>query len=104
MDLSAQGQAIIEQAMNLENEKARLEIEANYYNYLAEYLSKDNVGEVPIAPATIGITDPGLTKLVADLADLQGQLYSKSLGRKESFTKSACTKSPQHKRSSEGNT
>ena len=82
MDLSAQGQAIIEQAMNLENEKARLEIESNYYKYLAEYLAKDASGEVPIAPATMGITDPGLTRLVADLADLQNQLYSKSLGAK----------------------
>jgi tyrosine-protein kinase Etk/Wzc len=81
-NLSAQGQVIINQAMNLENEKARIEIEANYYDYLAEYLAKDNVGEVPIAPATMGITDPGLTRLVADLADLQGQLYSKSLGEK----------------------
>jgi len=80
MDLSAQGQAIIEQAMNLENEKARIEIESNYYNYLADYLTKDKAGEVPIAPATIGITDPGLTRLVADLADLQSQYYSKSLG------------------------
>ena len=82
MDLSAQGQVIIDQAMSLENEKARLGIEANYYNYLADYLAKDNVGKVPIAPATMGITDPGLTKLVADLADLQGQFYSKSLGEK----------------------
>jgi len=82
MNLSSQGQAIIDQAMNLENEKARIEVEANYYDYLADYLIKDNTGEVPIAPATIGITDPGLTKLVADLADLQGQLYGKSLGEK----------------------
>ncbi len=82
MDLSAQGRAIIEQAMNLENEKARIDIEANYYSYLADYLSKDKAGEVPMAPATIGIVDPGLTKLVADLADLQGQLYSKSLGER----------------------
>lgn len=82
MDLSAQGQAIIEQAMNLENEKARLEIESNYYSYLGEYLAKDASGEIPIAPATIGITDPGLTRLVSDLADLQSQLYSKSLGAK----------------------
>jgi tyrosine-protein kinase Etk/Wzc len=82
MNLSAQGQVIIDQAMSLENQKARLGIEANYYNYLAEYLAKDNVGQVPIAPATMGITDPGLTKLVADLAELQGQFYSKSLGEK----------------------
>jgi capsular exopolysaccharide synthesis family protein len=82
MDLSKQGQVIINQAMSLDNEKARLGIEANYYNYLAEYVSKDNAGEVPIAPATMGITDPGLTKLVADLAVIQGQFYSKSLGEK----------------------
>lgn len=82
MNLSAQGQVIIDQAMSLENQKARLASEANYYNYLSEYLAKDNVGQVPIAPATMGITDPGLTKLVADLADIQGQFYSKSLGEK----------------------
>ena len=82
MNLSAQGQVIIEQAMKLENEKARLVIESNYYNYLAGYLSKDNIGEVPIAPATMGIMDPGLTKLVMDLAEIQGQFYSKSLGEK----------------------
>jgi tyrosine-protein kinase Etk/Wzc len=82
MNLSAQGQVIIDQAMSLENQKARLGIEANYYDYLVEYLAKDNVGQVPIAPATMGITDPGLTKLVADLAELQGQFYSKSLGEK----------------------
>ena len=82
MDLSAQGQVIINQAMSLENEKARLGIEANYYNYLAEYLVKDNAGQAPIAPATMGITDPGLTRLVTDLAELQAQFYSKSLGEK----------------------
>lgn len=82
MDLSAQGQVIIDQAMSLDNEKARLGIEANYYNYLADYLAKDNVGQAPIAPATMGITDPGLTRLVTDLADIQGQFYSKSLGEK----------------------
>jgi tyrosine-protein kinase Etk/Wzc len=82
MNLSAQGQVIIDQAMNLENQKARLGIEAGYYDYLKTYLEKDSAGEVPIAPATIGITDPGLTKLVADLAEQQGKLYSKSMGEK----------------------
>ena len=82
MNISAQGQVIIDQAMSLENEKARLGIESNYYAYLEEYLAKDVVGQVPIAPATMGIVDPGLTKLVSDLADQQGRLYSKSMGDK----------------------
>ena len=40
MDLSAQGQAIIGQVTLLENERARLNLEANYYDYLAEYLAQ----------------------------------------------------------------
>ncbi len=82
MNLSAQGQVIINQAMSLENEKARLGIEAGYYDYLKGYLEKDEAGEVPIAPATMGISDPGLTKLVADLAEQQSRLYSKGMGDK----------------------
>ncbi len=79
MDMSAQGQQIIDQAMKLENEKARLVIESNYYEYLADYLSKDMSGELPISPATMGITDPGLTNLVVELANLQSQFFSNNM-------------------------
>jgi len=79
MDMSAQGQQIINQAMALENEKAKLVIESNYYEYLADYLNKDMSGELPISPATMGITDPGLGKLVIELADLQSQYFSNSM-------------------------
>lgn len=82
MDLSAQGQVIIDQAMKLENDKAQLVLQANYYKYLAGYLKKDNAGEVPIAPATQGIDDPGLISLVAGLADLQDKYYSKATAEK----------------------
>ncbi len=81
MDLSTQGQAIINQSVELENQRARIAVETNYYNYLAEYLEKDVSNEVIVAPATMGITDPGLTRLVAELATLQGQLSSGSLGQ-----------------------
>lgn len=80
MDLSAQGQAIIGQVTLLENEKARLSLEANYYDYLKDYLSKDVSSGLPIIPITMGITDPGLTRLVAELAELQGQLAAKGAG------------------------
>lgn len=80
MDLSAQGQSIIAQMNILENEKARLKLEANYYDYLADYLAKDVSKEVPIVPITMGITDPGLTNLVTQLADLQGQLLERGAG------------------------
>jgi len=80
MDLSVQGQAIVGQATLLENERARLNLEANYYDYLSNYLMKDVTGEVPIVPVTMGISDPGLTRLVDELASLQGQLSTKGAG------------------------
>jgi len=80
MDLSAQGQSIIAQVTLLENERARLSLEANYYDYLADYLNKNASGEVPIVPITMGITDPGLTRLVEELAELQGQLSVRGAG------------------------
>jgi tyrosine-protein kinase Etk/Wzc len=82
MNISSQGQAIIDQAMKLENDRARLDMEAKYYDYLSEYLLKETVGEVPVAPSTMGIVDPGLTRLVEELTDLQGKLYSKGMGDK----------------------
>jgi tyrosine-protein kinase Etk/Wzc len=77
MDLSSQGQSIIEQISVLENEKARLNLNANYYDYLADYLAKETIGELPIVPVTMGITDPGLIKLVDELTILQGQVSVK---------------------------
>ncbi len=92
MNLSAQGQVIIDQAMKLENEKARLGIESGYYVYLSEYLSKEEAGEAPVSPATMGITDAGLTKLVADLQEAQAQLSSKSMGDKNPLQGQLSTK------------
>jgi len=80
MDLSAQGQSIIGQITLLENERARLDLEANYYDYLFDYLSKNSTTEVPIVPITMGISDPGLTRLVNELAEVQTQLSTRGAG------------------------
>ncbi|GAF03236.1 GumC family protein [Saccharicrinis fermentans] len=82
MDLSAQGQAIITQVTRLENEKARLRLEANYYDYLADYLEKDAVGELPMVPISMGIEDPGLNNLVSELGSLQEQMSGEGGGEK----------------------
>lgn len=80
MDLSAQGQSIITQVTLLENERARLNLEANYYDYLADYLNKSESGEIPAVPMTMGINDQGLTRLVEELAALQGQMATRGAG------------------------
>lgn len=82
MDLSVQGQAIIGQVTLLENERARLNLEANYYDYLADYLTKEMSSELPIVPITMGINDPGLTRLVEELAAMQGQMSVRGAGEK----------------------
>lgn len=80
MDLSAQGQSIIGQVTLLENERARLDLEASYYDYLADYLSKNISGEAPIVPITMGINDARLTSLVNELAEIQSQLSGMGAG------------------------
>lgn len=80
MDVSAQGQAIIAQVTLLENERARLSLEANYYDYLSDYLDKDISKEVPIVPITMGISDQGLTRLVTELSEQQQQLLNSGAG------------------------
>lgn len=76
MNISAQGTTIMENAVKLEDTQAKLNNEANYYNYLMEYLKKDNKSEKVIAPATLGIEDPQLVRLVENLSDLNAE-YSK---------------------------
>jgi len=82
MDVSAQAQQIIDQAVTLENEKARLTLERNYYNYLEEYLSKESNKEAPIAPASMGIEDPLLANLMQELAGLQAEYFSSGAGER----------------------
>ena len=82
MDVSAQAQQIIDQAVVLENEKARLTLEGNYYAYLEGYLSKESNKEAPIAPASMGIEDPLLANLMQELAGLQAEYFSSGAGER----------------------
>ena len=82
MDVSAQSQQIIEQALNLENDQASLSLQRNYYVYLDDYLTKDKNDEVPIAPTTMGIEDPLLNQSMQELAGLQAEYFSSGGGEK----------------------
>ncbi len=82
MNISDQATRILEQAVKLEDDKARLIVEANYYKYLKEYLQKDGAGEQAIAPATLGISYPLLVSLVQQLAGLQTDFNSMGHSKK----------------------
>ena len=82
MDISAQAQQIIDQAVVLENEKARLDLASEYYSYLKGYLSREGNEEAPIAPSAMGIDDPNLTNLMQELAGLQAEYFSSGVGER----------------------
>jgi capsular exopolysaccharide synthesis family protein len=86
MDVSAQTQQIIDQAVVLENEKARLSLERNYYHYLDDYLSDDDDNENrPLAPAAMDIDDPNLTNLISEYSGLQAEYFSTRIGERNPF-------------------
>ena len=82
MDISAQAEQIITQAVVLENEKARLNLERNYFSYLKDFLSNEDNEKAPVSPASMGIGDPLLANLMQELAGLQAEYFSNSVGER----------------------
>ncbi len=80
MDVSAQAQQIIDQAVLFENARAKLTLEGNYYQSLENYLSSEDNENAPIAPASMGIEDPLLANLLQELAALQAEYFSNAVG------------------------
>jgi tyrosine-protein kinase Etk/Wzc len=76
MDLSFQGQQIFEQLSRLENERAALDVQRKYYEYLNNYLSTNTEISDILAPSSMNVVDPILTNLVTQLMDLNGERVS----------------------------
>ncbi|MBN2639390.1 MAG: polysaccharide biosynthesis tyrosine autokinase [Bacteroidales bacterium] len=74
MDLSFQAQQVFQYMSDLEKQRAELEIQSKYYDNLRSYIQKneDNLNNM-VAPSAMGIQDPALNALVAQLI----QLYNK---------------------------
>jgi len=73
IDLSSEASLVQARIERYENERYNIEFEKQYYEYLLEYInSRDESGEI-VSPSLVGITDPGLSRLVSELADLQQQ-------------------------------
>ena len=70
IELSQKEYGAFYQVEKLEQEKAILELNNKYYISLQEYLIKNNNVENIVAPSTMGIEDPLLSTLLADLTKL----------------------------------
>lgn len=76
MDVSFQGQAIITQSNELENEKAALESRLDYLNYLLKNIENNLDIQEIVAPSAMGVNDPVLNQLIGELASLNAEKSS----------------------------
>jgi tyrosine-protein kinase Etk/Wzc len=73
LNITEQATGISAQYMNLQNQLAELVTKKRYYDYVSEYLSKnDNFSEM-IVPSSFGIQDPLLNSLMSELITAQAQ-------------------------------
>lgn len=72
-DLSFQGQRIYEQIAQIETERANLQVQERYYNYVINYfkVNQDISGVVP--PTSMNVNDPVINQLITNLIDLNQQ-------------------------------
>jgi tyrosine-protein kinase Etk/Wzc len=73
LNYSEQATGISAQYMNLQNQLAELVTRKRYYDYVADYLSKNSNFSDMIVPASIGIQDPMLNNLMTELIAAQAQ-------------------------------
>jgi uncharacterized protein involved in exopolysaccharide biosynthesis len=80
-DLKGEALRLYEKIEEFEGQKAQLNISKSYYNYLIDYIERNQDLHQIILPSSVGITDPILSSLVAKMNELQ--LDIKLLGKRE---------------------
>lgn len=68
MDVSMQGQMIIKQSQDLENQRASVSVKLDYYNYLIDYIENNRNVQEMMFPSAMGVDDPMLTQLINELS------------------------------------
>ncbi len=83
MDLSYQGRQALEQMTKIESERASLQVQERYYNYILDYFNKnqDIAGLAP--PSSANVVDPIMNQLIMELLALNTQKSSISSNNAE---------------------
>ena len=70
MDISVKAGRIYQQLQDLENQRSTLRVQAKYYQSVKEYFqNNENLSDL-LAPSSMGIEDPLLTELFAELTSI----------------------------------
>ena len=78
VDLTAEGNLVLQRLERYETEKNTLNMQMQYYEYLKEYLTSRNESGLIVSPSVMGIGDPLLIRLVEELSQMQ--LQQKQVG------------------------
>ena len=73
VDLTAEGNLVLQRLERYEMEKNSLNLQMQYYEYLKEYLASANESGLIVSPSVMGISDPLLVRLIEELSGLQLQ-------------------------------
>ena len=73
MDVSMQGQLIIEKTQNLQEEKNRLQSQLDYYNYLVDYMQGDQNVLNLLPPSAYGVENVMLNQMITELGTLNAE-------------------------------
>lgn len=83
IDISSEGQLLMQKLNSLQSEKSITEIKKKYYDYLMDYIEKKNDFKDVIAPSSIGINDPLLSSLISQLSELYSEKNVAAFSAKE---------------------
>ncbi len=78
VDLTTEGNLVLQRLEKYEMEKNTLNLQMQYYEYLEEYLVSRNESGLIVSPSVMGVSDPLLIRLVEELSNLQ--LQQKQVG------------------------
>jgi tyrosine-protein kinase Etk/Wzc len=73
LDVTQQSSGISQQYMNLQNQRAELVAKKRYYDYVADYIARNDDFSNMVIPASMGIPDQILTTLMSNLITAQAQ-------------------------------
>lgn len=83
IDLSSQGNLIMEQLKDIEQEKSQLQMQLDYFKNLQRYLGNIQNADQLVAPSVVGITDANLNSLVLKLSELYSRRKILSFSARE---------------------
>jgi uncharacterized protein involved in exopolysaccharide biosynthesis len=83
IDISAEGKSIMTEIERLSQEKALVDVQVQYYEYLLNYLKTNENFTNVMAPSTMGINDQMLTSLISTLVTLSNEKTSLEYSAKE---------------------